>query len=86
MTDTNVHVLNGGTLDSERRREFLNDVASAFDLYVKDFEIEPEAIVFVLGGITQPTRVAYATTGTSQSGATSMLTLASATILKRVVE
>ena len=83
--DTNVHALNGADIASDRRREFLNDVASAFDAYTKDFETEPEAIVFVLGGIAQWTRAAYTTTGTSQSGATSMLALASATILKRVV-
>ena len=85
MTDTNVHVLSGATLDSDRRREFLNDVASAFDLYVKDFEHEPEALVFVFGGITDPVRVAYSTTGVSATGATSMLALASATIMKRIV-
>ena len=85
MTDNNVHALNGADIASDRRREFLNDVASAFDAYTKDYETEPEAIVFVLGGITSPTRMAYSTTGTSQSGASSMLALASAAILKRVV-
>lgn len=84
MTD-NVHAIHGSLIASERRKEFLNDVANVYDLYTKDNGFEPEAIVFVLGGIGQAVRVAYSTDGETQKGPTSMLALAQAAIMKRFI-
>lgn len=84
--DSNITALYDAQIASERRKEFLNDVANSYDLYTKDFGEEPEAIVFVLGGITQSARVAFTTEGLTQRGSSSMLALAHVTLLKRIVE
>ena len=84
MTDTNVHVLNGGTLDSERRQEFLNNIAASFDLYVQRTGCEPDALVVVMGGVKQSVRSSWLFKGETEGAGTSMLALAHAVIGKEI--
>jgi len=75
MSD-NVVSLGGGPVESERRAAFLQSVAQSFDAYVTDYGDEPEAIVYVMAGITQASRIAWHIVGASESGVASVLSLA----------
>ena len=84
MTDTNVHALNGANLDSDRRRDFLNHIFHAYDTYVQLTGLEPDALVVVMGGVKQPSRVNWLMQGESRGASTSMLALAHAVIGKEI--
>ena len=75
MSD-NVHKLGAGPLDSRRRDAFIQAVAQSFDLYVEVNGYEPDAIVYVLAGVRQQSRIAWHIEGESQGGPTSILSIA----------
>lgn len=75
MTDT-VISLRGGAFENERRAAFLQAVATSYDLYVTDHGEEPDALVYVLCGLKQPSRIAWEIQGPSMGGASSILSLA----------
>lgn len=75
MTSTVVS-LRGGAIENERRQAFLRAVAASYDLYVEAHDQEPDAIVYVLCGLTQPSRIAWDIRGGSVAGPTSILSLA----------
>jgi hypothetical protein len=63
-------------INSDRRASFMAAVAQSFELYVADYGHEPDAIVYTLSGIKQPSRTAWVIEGESRGGATSVLCLA----------
>lgn len=72
----NVVSLKGGPIENERREAFLQAVAASFDLYVESHAQEPDAIVYVLCGVKQPSRIAWDIRGESAGGPTSILSIA----------
>ncbi len=76
MTETNIHALNSVNLTSDRRSEFLNNIAASFDLYVQMTGEEPDALVAVMGGIKQSSRSSWLCKGETEGATTSMLALA----------
>lgn len=73
---TNVVSLNGANIENDRRAAFLRAVAASFDKYVEDQGYEPDAIVYVLAGITQQSQIAWDINGESERGVGSVLSLA----------
>lgn len=80
MTD-NVISLNGGAIENERRQAFMQTVAAAFDKYVADHGSEPDAIVYILCGLTQTSSIGWDIKGGSADGATTLLSLAAVHML-----
>lgn len=72
----NVVSLKGGAIENERRAAFMQAVVASFDLYVATYGQEPEAVVYVLCGLTQPSQIAWDIRGDSMGGPTSILSLA----------
>lgn len=70
--------LKGGPVTSQRREEFVQAVAASFDLYVESLGAEPDAIVYVMGGIKQTSRISWHMSGETEGGATTMLCVAAA--------
>ena len=68
-------------INNPRRDRFMKAVVNSFDLYVRDNGHEPEAIVYVLCGLKQSSRIAWDVTGDSAGGATSIIALAAAHML-----
>ncbi len=68
--------LKGGEIENERRAAFMQAVAASFDLYVSDHGHEPEAIVYVLCGLKQPSHIAWDIQGDSQGGPMSIISIA----------
>lgn len=75
MSD-NVVSLKGGPLENERRAAFIQAVAASFDLYMESCGFEPDALVYVLCGLTQPSQIAWDIRGDSMGGPTSILSVA----------
>jgi hypothetical protein len=75
VTDNGVS-LKGGAVENERRTAFMRAVASSYDLYLEAVGEEPDAIVYVLCGIRQQSRIAWDIHGDSAGGPTSILSLA----------
>jgi hypothetical protein len=71
--------------DGEAREAFISHVAVMFDDYVKDYGVEPEALVSVFGGLKQTSRCGWLVRGDSQGGATNMAALAAAVLMKEIV-
>lgn len=71
-----VVTLNGGPLQNESRAAFVQAVAASFDLYVERHGHEPDAIVYVLCGLKQPSTIAWDIRGDSMGGPTSVLSIA----------
>lgn len=80
-----VTALPGVIMVSDRRAFFLNEIATSFDLYVRDYGYEPDSFVIVMGGIKQTARCSYTMRGESQAAATTMLALAGAVVAKEVI-
>jgi hypothetical protein len=72
----NVVSLHGGDIANARRQAFVQAVAASFDLYVEAYGHEPDAIVYVLCGLKQPSRIAWDIHGDSMGGPTSILSIA----------
>lgn len=72
----NVVSLKGGSLNQERRDQFAKAVAISFDRYVEEYGSEPDALVYVLCGIRQPSHIAWDVQGDSKGGVTSVLSIA----------
>lgn len=68
--------LKGGAIENERREAFMRAVATSYDFYVEEHGHDPDAIVYVLCGIKQPSQIAWDIQGESQGGPTSILSLA----------
>lgn len=75
MTD-NVVKLGKADLVSERRDAFMQAVSQSFEVYVSKAGYEPEAIVYVLCGVSQNSQIGWQIDGQSQGCATSVLSLA----------
>lgn len=84
MTDapTNVISIGGAPICNDRKAAFLDAVATSFDAYIKDFGAEPDAIVYVLGGIKQTARPGWSMYGESMDGATSMKAFAAMALMR----
>jgi hypothetical protein len=67
----------GHAVDSSRRDDFAREVILRFGEYVEQFGSEPEAVVFVLGGVTQPIEVYYVTEGETDGKENAILAMAS---------
>lgn len=77
----NVVSLKGGDVSNERREAFMRAIATSYEIYVRDFGCEPDALVYVLNGLTKPSLVAWDIQGDSQGGAASVLSLAAVHLL-----
>lgn len=66
---------------SDRRASFMAAVAQSFERYVSDHGFEPDAIVYTLCGLKQPSRIAWDIQNESQGGPTSILALAAVHML-----
>ena len=75
MSENVIHI-SGGEIASERKARFLDSVALSFDNYVDEHGFEPEAVVYVLCGVTQPSRIAWDITADSVGGPISCIALA----------
>lgn len=62
--------------DTERRAEFINHFAAAYDDYVAQLGYEPEAAFHVFTGCTQATRSGWMVKGNSEGAASPLLALA----------
>lgn len=68
--------LHGGEIQNDRRTGFLDTIAGSFDRYVKENGFEPDAVVFTLCGITQPSQCGWDIRGGSVDGPTSVIAVA----------
>lgn len=75
MTATVVSI-KGGEIENERRATFLQAVAASFDRYVSENGQEPDALVYVMCGLKQPSQIAWDIRGDSMGGPVSVLSLA----------
>lgn len=75
MTD-NVVSIHGAEISNARREAFMRAVAASFDIYVEARGEEPEALVYVLCGVKQPSQIGWDVHGESRAGVTSVLSLA----------
>lgn len=73
--------LGGGPITAKRRELFARAVSEAFDLYVRDYAVEPEAVVFVLNGVKLSSQISWHVTGESEDGVVSVLALAAVHML-----
>jgi hypothetical protein len=72
----------GNTIHGDAHKEgFLRAVAQSYDLYVEDFDQAPDAVVYALCGITQPSQIGWLVTGPSEKGVTSVVSLAAVHML-----
>lgn len=72
----NVISLKGGAIENERREAFMRAVATSYDLYAESYGHDPDALVYVLCGIKQPSQIAWEIQGESQGGPLSVLAIA----------
>lgn len=72
----NVVQLGKADVTSARREAFLLTVAQSFELYVTTHGHEPDAVVFTLAGICQPSLIGWQVEGVSRDGVTSVLSMA----------
>jgi hypothetical protein len=77
----NVVPLGKANIASDRREEFMRSVAQSFEKYVERNGQEPDAIVYVMGGILTPTQTGWDIGGASKGGGTTMLSLAAVHLL-----
>lgn len=68
--------LSGGEIVNERREAFMRSVAASYGLYLRSYGQEPEAIVYVLCGMAQPSQIAWDIRGASEVAVSSVLSLA----------
>lgn len=61
----NVVSITGGEIENERRQAFIQAVAATFDIFVERCGVEPDAIVYVMGGVGQQSLIAWDTKGDS---------------------
>lgn len=80
MSD-NVVSLKGGEVSNERREAFMRAIATSYDIYVRDFGCEPDALIYILNGITKPSLVAWDIQGDSTGGPASILSLGAVHLL-----
>lgn len=72
-------------LASEARAAFLQQAAGGFDAYVEAYGHEPDAMIHVYCGLKQTARSGWLFRGESEGGGTSLLALASATLMKDAI-
>lgn len=72
----NVVSIGKAAIQSERREQFLATIAQAFERYVSAYDEEPDALVFVLNGVFQPSVIGWDIHGPSENGVTSVLSIA----------
>jgi hypothetical protein len=80
MSSANVVSLHGQPVENDRRRQFAESATASFDAYVESFGVEPEAMVWVFGGLKQSARSGWLVTGDSEGGPTTMVALAAAVL------
>ncbi len=73
--------LKGGEIKNERRALFVQAVAATFDFYVERHGYEPDALVYVICGLKQPSIVAWDIRGESKGGGGSILSQAAVHVL-----
>lgn len=83
MSD-NVVSIGNAPIHSARRQRFMEALAQAYDIYVTDWDEEPDALVFTLRGVFQPSEVSWMVEGESQRGMASILSLAAVHLAKEV--
>lgn len=72
----NVISIKGGDVVNERREAFSRAVLLSYDRYVTENGYEPDAIVYVLNGVTKASQIAWDVQGGSMGGVVSVLSLA----------
>lgn len=82
---TNVTPIRGGQVTSDRKAEFIRNVASGYDAYVEAHGEEPDALVHVLCGLKQTARCGWMIQGASQGGSTTILAFAHAMLMREIV-
>jgi hypothetical protein len=70
----------------DRRQSFIDAIAQSFERYVADHGEEPDAIVYALAGVKQPSRTGWVIDGNSKDGATSLLCLAAAHLSREAMQ
>lgn len=70
--------LKGDRVESDRRRQFMEQIAASFDLYTETYETEPEAFIFTLSAIRGTSQVGWLMMGEAEGAGTTMLALAAA--------
>ncbi len=74
MTD-NVVSLGKAAIHSDRRDQFAQSVAEAFEAYVAKTGHEPDAVAFIMGGIKQQSVTSWDVHGESEQGVISFLSM-----------
>lgn len=82
---TGVVSLRGAAVEPDRKRAFLDAVGLSFDNYVADHGEEPDAVVYVYGGIKQTAQSGWLMQGGSEGAGNSVRSLAICTLLRDVV-
>lgn len=72
----NVVSISGAPIESPRRAQFLQCIASTFDRYVDENGFEPDALCYIMCGLTQPSRMGWDITEGSAGGPQSIMALA----------
>ncbi len=76
MADDTVVAFKGAALNSDRRADFLREVAAQFDKYAADYGEEPQALAFYLGGANQQPHMGWITGGESVGYGSAVLAMA----------
>lgn len=66
MSAENVVSIGATRIESDRKALFLTQLSASYDNYADRHGVEPEAAMFVLGGVSRPQWLSWTVTGASE--------------------
>lgn len=78
--------LHGQSIESDRRKQFIDAMATAFDGYVEKVGYEPEAVAWGFAGVRQPARTHWLVTGDSEGSASAVVCFVASGLIKDALE
>jgi hypothetical protein len=77
--------LGAAPIDTDRRREFIEALAAAYDNYTDLMGEEPDAMVLLMGGAAQSFRVTHLMQGDTRGRASAFMALAAIALQRSVI-
>lgn len=81
-----IHSLGAPRIDSDRKSEFLQHISASFDAYVQATGEEPQAVVHILGGVTERHSIGWHVTGSAKGCADAFLCRAEKALLREIMQ
>jgi len=86
MTDSNIVSLHGGPIEASRKAQFLETVAEVYDHFIAQHGETPDALAFVMGGVSQAVMSGSIVEGRSEESVRAFICMASVAMTRWLMD